>query len=293
MTELSQNRAGLVLGSFTADALSLGVHWIYDTDLLSHKFGYIKGYHAPGSDSYHPHKQAGDQGHVGDQALRLADFLSRKNTWQAESFMQDWLAMWPAYDDYIDHATKTTLENIKAGSNLLEAGSDSSELAGPARIAPLVAFLANEPEDQVIAAAIEQTRLTHHSAKAIEATTFLATASYRLIHGAELQATLEATAPAWALQQAKAVLKFGTIKAIHQLGQSCAIDNALPAALYFAFKYADNLPKAFAENAMAGGDNCARALVLGMLLGAAHGSAAIPVEWQKQLNAQIPQALFN
>ena len=76
MTELSQNRAGLVLGSFTADALSLGVHWIYDTDLLSHKFGYIKGYHAPGSDSYHPHKQAGDQGHVGDQALRLADFLS-------------------------------------------------------------------------------------------------------------------------------------------------------------------------------------------------------------------------
>jgi ADP-ribosylglycohydrolase len=44
---------------------------------------------------------------------------------------------------------------------------------------------------------------------------------------------------------------------------------------------------------MAGGDNCARALVLGMLLGAAHGSAAIPVEWQKQLNAQIPQALFN
>jgi ADP-ribosylglycohydrolase len=292
MTELSQKRAGLVLGSFTADALSLGVHWIYDTDLLSQKFGYIKSYHAPGSDSYHPNKQAGDQGHVGDQALRLADFLSRENTWHAESFMQDWLAMWPAYDDYIDHATKTTLGNIKAGNNLLESGSDSSELAGPARIAPLVAFLANEPEEHVIAAAIEQTRLTHHSAKAIEAARFLAIASYRLIHGAELQSTLEATAPAWALQQAKAVLNCDTIKAIHQLGQSCAIDNALPAALYCAFKYGDNLPKALSENALAGGDNCARALALGMLLGAAHGSAAIPAEWQKQLNTQIPQALF-
>jgi ADP-ribosylglycohydrolase len=293
MTELSQKRAGLILGSLTADALSLGAHWIYETDLLSQKFGYINSYHAPGIDSYHPHKQAGDQSHIGDQALRLADFLSRENTWNAESFIQDWLAMWPTYDDYFDHATKMTLERIKAGSNLLEAGSESSELAGPARIAPLVAFLANETEDQVIAAVIEQTRLTHNSDKAIEAATFLAIASYRLIHGAELQPTLEATAPAWALQQAKAALKFDTIEAIHQLGQSCSIDNALPAALYFAFKYGDDLPKAFSENAIAGGDNCTRGLALGMLLGAAHGSAAIPEEWRKQLNAEIPQALLN
>jgi len=185
------------------------------------------------------------------------------------------------------------LELIKSGSKPLEAGSDSSELAGPARIAPLVAFLANESEGRVVAAAIEHTTLTHNSAKAIEAATFLATASYRLIHGAELESTLEATAPAWALEKAESVREFETPKAIQELGQSCSISQALPTVLYFALKYGDDLPKAFSENAMAGGDNCARALALGMLLGAAHGSAAIPEEWQKQLNAQIPQALFN
>lgn len=34
---------------------------------------------------------------------------------------------------------------------------------------------------------------------------------------------------------------------------------------------------------MAGGDNCARALVLGMLLGAAHGLEAIPNPWREAL----------
>ena len=36
---------------------------------------------------------------------------------------------------------------------------------------------------------------------------------------------------------------------------------------------------------MAGGDNCARGLVLGMLLGAANGMASIPSHWIENLNA--------
>jgi ADP-ribosylglycohydrolase len=40
------------------------------------------------------------------------------------------------------------------------------------------------------------------------------------------------------------------------------------------------------ENAMAGGDNCARALVLGMLLGAAHGLEAVPRPWCEALKAR-------
>lgn len=287
MTDFAQRRNGSLLGSFVADALSLGVHWIYDTTELAAKFGYIDSYHAPGSDSYHPHKKAGDQGHVGDQALCLAKFLKNEKRWDQAAFMQHWLKVWPDYNDYFDHATKTVLANIKSGAAPTEAASDSAELAGPARIAPLIAFLADQDEATGTKAAVEQTTLTHNSPAAIEAATFLATATYRILHGADLVETLKSTAPPKALQQANAVIDLDATKAIAQLGQSCAIDKALPSVIYLALKYSDDLPKAFSENAMAGGDNCARGLALGMLLGAALGEKAIPAKWKDDLN-QIP-----
>jgi len=165
MTDFNKRRAGLLFGSFSAEALSLGVHWIYDTDELARKHGRVTSYKAPGTDSYHPNKQAGDQGHVGDQVLRLQDFLQREQRWDAASFMDDWIAMWPAYNDYVDKAAKTTLANVQAGTATTDAGSESDELAGPARIAPLVAFLAETPEDDVVQASVEQTKLTHRSPK--------------------------------------------------------------------------------------------------------------------------------
>jgi ADP-ribosylglycohydrolase len=36
---------------------------------------------------------------------------------------------------------------------------------------------------------------------------------------------------------------------------------------------------------MAGGDNCARGLALGILLGAANGISSIPERWVNELNA--------
>ena len=95
MNKIKGRQTGLLYGSYCADALSLGVHWIYDTNELAQKHGRITHYKTPGGDSYHPHKQAGDQGHVGDQALCLLKFLTKEKTWYASHFMDDWLGMWP------------------------------------------------------------------------------------------------------------------------------------------------------------------------------------------------------
>ena len=103
------------------------------------------------------------------------------------------------------------------------------------------------------------------------------------MHGGELEATLEDTAPANALSQAKNALELDTIPAIASLGQSCSISSALPSVIYLALKFKDDLQKAFSENAMAGGDNCARGLALGMLLGSAYGLSAIPSTWKDDL----------
>ena len=178
MNDLKNKKSGLLFGSYCADALSLGVHWIYDSQELAKKHGRVNHYKAPGGDSYHPHKQAGDQGHVGDQSLCLLKFLTREKSWDSSNFMEDWLGMWPDYNDYVDSATKATLANVQNQIDKTQGGSDSVEIAGPARIAPIIVFLANSPESEVVKPAVEQTMLTHRSKEAEESATFLARAGY-------------------------------------------------------------------------------------------------------------------
>ena len=286
MNDLKNKKSGLLFGSYCADALSLGVHWIYDSQELAKKHGRVTEYKAPGADSYHPHKQAGDQGHVGDQSLCLLKFLTRERKWDPSNFMDDWLGMWPDYNDYVDGATKATLANVQNQTDKTQGGSDSVEIAGPARIAPLISFLANSPEIEVVKAAVEQTMLTHRSKEAEESATFLAKAGYRLIHGANLLDTLNETAPEWALKKANSVLSENAVDAIGKLGPACSISSALPAVLYLTIKHGSEIETAFIENAMAGGDNCARGLVLGMLLGATDGMASIPNHWVENVKAQ-------
>ena len=286
MNDFKNKQSGLLYGSYCADALSLGVHWIYDTNELAQKHGRITQYKSPGADSYHPHKQAGDQGHVGDQSLCLLTFLTREKKWDDSSFMEDWISMWPDYNDYIDGATKATLANILNQTDKTQGGSDSVEIAGPARIAPLIVFLSNSSENEVIKAAVEQTMLTHRSKEAEESATFLAKAGYRLIHGANLLDTLNETAPEWALKKANNVLSENAVDAISQLGPACSISSALPSVLYLAIKHGSDTETAFIENAMAGGDNCARGLALGLLLGAANGVSSIPRTWVEELDTR-------
>ena len=285
MNDLKNKKSGLLFGSYCADALSLGVHWIYDSQELAKKHGRVTHYMAPGGDSYHPHKQAGDQGHVGDQSLCLLKFLTRERKWDPSNFMDDWLGMWPDYNDYVDGATKATLANIQNQTDKTQGGSDSVEIAGPARIAPLIVFLTSSSESEVVKAAAEQTMLTHRSKEAEESATFLAKAGYRLIHGANLPDTLNETAPQWALKKADSLLSENAVDAIGKLGPACSISSALPSVLYLALKHGDDIESAFIENAMAGGDNCARGLVLGILLGAANGISSIPEHWIADLKS--------
>jgi len=284
MSDFKNRLAGMLLGSFVAESLSLGVHWIYDPELLAQKFGYVRSYHGPGPDSYHPSKVAGDQGHIGDQALTLLDGLRQGGVWDPTLFMFEWTKSWSGYDDYIDRATKTVLENLQSGAEQLQAASHSDELAGPARMAPLLAFLASGSEDQVVRAAIAQTRLTHASVEAEEAAIFLAKVSYRLLYGAQLKSTLRQLAPSWALEIADAQLGNDSVEAVGNIGRACPIKVALPAVIYLILKFGDNFEKAMSENAMAGGDNCARGLALGIVLGAHHGLSAIPEELLNGLN---------
>ena len=65
----------------------------------------------------------------------------------------------------------------------------------------------------------------------------------------------------------------------HELGQGPAADDALPLALYLAFRHSDSFEKAVDVNAALGGDTCHRGSLVGMLLGAEHGCEGIPARF--------------
>ena len=69
------------------------------------------------------------------------------------------------------------------------------------------------------------------------------------------------------------------------LSSACYIDHSLPAVLYLAARYPDDFEAALIANTNAGGDNCHRGAVLGAIMGAALGVAAIPGRWRQGLTA--------
>jgi ADP-ribosylglycohydrolase len=155
------------------------------------------------------------------------------------------------------------------------AGAPSEELGGAARMAPVLLSDAARTEETLIAAACTQASMTHRSTLSLEAARFLARAVWARLDGATLTQALDHAAagsftelPAVSLRsQAADLAASGDARHIvATTGASCHILEALPASLAIALALASDPHRALCENAMAGGDNAARGLVIGMLI---------------------------
>jgi ADP-ribosylglycohydrolase len=293
--------AALLEASLAADSLALAPHWIYEQDRIAQTFGRVTGLLEPLPDGYHAGKTRGAQTHYGDQVLVLMDSLEAcGGNFVMEDFARRWREFWAASPAYRDHATKETLEHLDAGQGLTQAGSGSIELGGPGRIAPLLVALRGEDTPLVIGAVRAQTALTHASPLALDTAEFIARAVFLLLQGMSIPGALRTTAdlhfkalPAAAyLRRAEAAGGSSTAEVVEELGQSCPLDKALPAVFAILLRHGDDLETALIENVMAGGDSAARGLVLGMMLGAAHGQRAIPPRWIEGLHARPQIASF-
>jgi ADP-ribosylglycohydrolase len=78
-----------------------------------------------------------------------------------------------------------------------------------------------------------------------------------------------------------------------RVSPACYINEAFPASLYLAWKYANDFEAGLIANTNVGGDNCHRGTVVGALLGVATGASQIPprfidnLDQSPQLNTQI------
>ena len=289
---MNDRAKAMVMASFVGDALSLGVHWIYNTNVIDKKWGQIENYIKPERPTYHPTKDLGDFTHYGDQTLILLQSIADNSGYNLAHFAETWQNLFKSYDGYFDGATKDTLDNIASGKDITEAGSGSDDLAGAARIAPLV-YLYHRDEDKLIKAVRSQTAFTHNHPEVIDGAEFFARVTVRVLNdSAPVAAIKDVLADGFArepfdqwVNDGLDSVKTDTRQAVLDFGQMCEIQNAMPCTIHIIAKYENDLRQGLIENAMAGGDSAARGLVAGMVLGAHHKLEAIPEKWLTELRS--------
>ena len=280
----------MVLASFAADSLALGVHWIYDARQISSQYGRVERFLKPREGSYHPTKDQGEFTHYGDQQLVLLKSLAAKKGFDLNDFSERWQQLFQNYNGYFNGATKGTLANFSKGKGPRDSGSPSNDLAGACRIAPLV-FCYRNNLDELVVAARAQTRMTHGDPLTVHTAEFFARVVWKTLQGASpSEAIIEVTRKNYPetifaewVQEGLESKDRESVAAIGSFGQSCHTPVAFPGVIHLIAKYEKDLKEALVQAVMAGGDNAARGLAVGMILGAHLGNEHLPEEWVTDL----------
>ncbi len=291
---MSQQLRNLLQSSLLADSLALGAHWIYGEGEVGKRFGLVNELLPNFEGGYHPGKTRGAQTHYGDQALLLWESLQHTGHFALTDFAGRWQAFWKTSLSYRDKATKATLAQLDSGVPVSEVGSDSTELGGAARLAPLfVAMFETSLETQIVAART-QTAFTHRSELVGDVAEYLTRIVYATLRGTDLADAVESASRLDygvldASQLVEEAVYYSTqplAQLVPKFGQSCSTEQGLPMVLSLALRFKNDPVTALTENVQIGGDSAARGLVLGLLLGSAQTEDFLPVRWLNAWQAQ-------
>lgn len=285
-------KQAMVWASFLADSLALGAHWIYDQQKIARTFGRVEDLVEPLPGSQHAGKQAGQFTHYGDQALILLRSLTATGSFDQRHFAGLWQDFWATASSYVDQATRGTLANMDKGQELDQVGSGSNDLAGAARIAPLI-YLLDPDVSALVSACREQTRMTHRDAAVVDSAEFFSRVVVDVLAGKRpVMAMQDAAGESFDALPAAKWVQTGleaadkdSVEAIQELGKTCHAPHAFPGTVQLIARHEQDLPEALIQCVMAGGDSAARGMLVGMVLGAYQGMEAIPKQWIQALQA--------
>lgn len=284
-----QRVASLIQAALVADSYCLGLHWIYDHDLLDSVPLNPKTLNPPLS-HWHGTKTAGDLTHYGDQLWHLYQYLQQHGDLDVERYIVQWASFMKHYHGHIDKATAATLDNIRHG--ITPPGSNSTEFSVTSRVAcPLL--YADSPESY-LGEVEAMTRMTHDSTIAVDSCLFFASILLDCLNGSTIanavQARLELLPPAMKRAARKGIASASecTHIALRQFGIACDTRYALPGVMHLLHRY-QNPVRLLQENALAGGDSSARGMICLMLLVAEQPEKLqqLPNEWLQAI------AIFN
>lgn len=269
-----------VKGSLIADAYALGSHWIYDEKQLASlpiDWNDLNPPHA----IWHKGKRKGDFTHYGDQTLWLYECVTQHQSFSLPTYRNYWLEKMKIYTGYIDGSSRETLALLEKDSSVLQ-GSSSHDLSIIGRIAPLL--LVSSTKEEFLKNTDDFVSFTHNSSMVREAAQFFGTVLFDVVEGKSISdALVSSKIPGLLSQRYEQALEskgkdsFSTIRAF---GPACSVEGGFEGVVYLISSYED-YREVMIANAKAGGDNAARGMIVGMLLGAQ--GAKIPLSWEKSL----------
>lgn len=270
----------LVLSTLVADSYCLGSHWIYDeTQLKSINIDWNNLNKA--CSIWHKGKNAGEFTHYGDQAYFLYEYCKDNDSFDIDDYLSFWKSKMDIYNGYIDGATRDTLKNIEDGKTV-PCGSNSSDLSIVGRIAPLL--LVSKTKDEFLKNVELFVVATHNSPITIEASRFFALLLLEVLEGCDLIASIGFIKDKFStviqnyINEGLSSISQESFDVIRAFGPACGTNEGFPGVIHILAKYED-FKEALVNNAKAGGDNSARAMIIAMLLVAKNGLSKVPREW--------------
>jgi len=271
----------LVLSSLVADGYCLGSHWVYDEKQLENLD--INWDELNDAKSiWHKGKIAGEFTHYGDQLVWLYEFIQAHNDFNVDEYIKYWKTKVDSYNGYIDSATRNTIENIE--NNKVPTGSDSTDLSIIGRISPLL--LVSKTKEEFLENVKEFVEATHNSLDAKNTSQFFAKLLLDVLDGKNIEESIlmlknqSDTKIQSYIENGIASKNEDSFNAIRNFGPACDIDGGFQGVIHLLSKY-DNLKDMLINNAKAGGDNSARAMIASMIFMAKKDSTLtmIPQSW--------------
>jgi ADP-ribosylglycohydrolase len=190
-------------------------------------------------------------------------------------------------DTYVEEWLREFFDRRAQGFKLRDCGVTEKHIGGLAGPVALLIHYHDNPELARLAAH-EHRELTHKGPFMAEALDAVADVLLPVLAGEPLDRTIDLVGKnsnnRMLARDFRSLGKKDDFEVIGRLlSPACYVEDAVPATLYLARKYADRPEDGLVANTMAGGDNSYRGAVLGALLGAANGPEAWPERWRSGL----------
>lgn len=311
-----------LLGAFAGDALAAPAHWYYDRAALRRDYGRIADFVAPRNphpDSilwrssytapnpkgeilhdqavywgrrgvhYHQFLEAGENTLNLRLALELIESLRACGGYDPDDYLRRFIEFMTTpgrhRDTYIEECHRNFFRNFARGKKPADCGTEDIHIGGLAHVPVLAAWFAGD-EARALEVVRTHVRLTHRGEQVETAARDLTRMLVAVLGGADLRESIEKFGNGWVggrrLREWAAKDDAEVVGGI--LSPACYLDDAFPAALFLAWKHADDLEAALVSNTNLGGDNCHRGVVVGALVGAAGGT--LPPGWLEGLKAR-------
>ncbi len=303
-------------GALAADALAMPVHWYYDRAALQRDYGTVDHFMAPrnphpGSilwrSSYTPLNECGDilreQAEYWGQrdvhyhqflkagentlnfklASELFSLVRERGGYDPDAWLERYISrmLEPGWhrDTYVEEYHRAFFSRYAQGKPPRKCGISDEHIGGLATVPALFAALGEIPREELRRIVKEHVGLTHAHANVLRAADTLVRLLFALNQGEPLREAIRREAGDWISgNKAESWRDLPDEQVIgSRFSPACYIAEAMPAALYLAWKYHDDFAAGITANAMVGGDNCHRGAVIGSLLGAACG---VPANFQ-------------